>query len=71
MFYGPFATSLNKTLPSSSYAEHRVAVRGRRTKRKGAPSKIIGKRTRSHEREEAIDEIRALGIEEYCSILKF
>jgi hypothetical protein len=46
-----------------------VTVRGRRTKRDGAPSKIIGKRTRSHEREEAIDEIRASGIEEYCSVL--
>jgi hypothetical protein len=50
-----------------------VAFRGRRiSRRKGsAPSKIIGKRTRSHEREEAIDEIRALGMEEYCSVLKF
>jgi hypothetical protein len=48
-----------------------VAVRGRRTKRNRAPSKIIGKRTRSHEREEAMDEIRALGMEEYCSVLKF
>jgi hypothetical protein len=34
-----------------------VAVRGRRIKRNGAPSKTIGKRTRSHEREEAIDEM--------------
>jgi hypothetical protein len=48
-----------------------VVVRGRRTKRTGALSKIIGKRTRSHEREEAIDEIRASGMEEYCSVLKF
>lgn len=48
-----------------------VAVRGRRTKRNGAPSKIKGKRTRSHERDEAVEEIRALGMEEYCSVLKF
>jgi hypothetical protein len=50
-----------------------VAVRGRRiSKRNGsAPLKITGKRTRSHEREEAIDEIRASGMEEYCSVLKF
>jgi hypothetical protein len=48
-----------------------VAVRGRRAKRKGAPSKIIRKRTRSHEREEAMDEIRASGMEEFCSVLKF
>jgi hypothetical protein len=50
-----------------------VAVRGRRiSKRSGsAPSKVIGKRTRSHEREEAIDEIRASCMEIYCSVLKF
>jgi hypothetical protein len=48
-----------------------VAVRGRRTVHNGAPSKIIGKRTRSREREVAIDEIRASGMEEYCSVLKF
>ena len=48
-----------------------VRVKGRRTKRNRAPFKIIEKRTRSHEQEEAIDEIRALSIEEYCFILKF
>jgi hypothetical protein len=48
-----------------------VAIRGRRTKGHGAPSKAIGKRTRSREREEAMDEIRASGMEEYCSVLKF
>ena len=42
-----------------------VVVRGRPTKRDGAPSKIIGKRTRSHERNQGIRE------EEYCSVLKF
>jgi hypothetical protein len=50
-----------------------IIVRGRRiSKRNGSIlSKIIGKRTRSYEREEAIDEIKALSIEEYCSVLKF
>jgi hypothetical protein len=50
-----------------------VTVRGRRiSKRKGsATSKIIGKRTRSHKQEETRDEIRASGIEEYFSALKF
>lgn len=48
-----------------------VTVRGQRTKRDGALSKIIGKRTRSYEREVAIDAIRALGMEEYCPVLKF
>ena len=50
-----------------------VVVRGRRISKRNrsAPLKIIGKRTRSHEREEAMDKIRALGIEEYCSMLKF
>jgi hypothetical protein len=52
-------------------AETVIVRRRRMSKRKGsAPSKIIGKRTRSHEQEEAIDEIRALGMEEYCSVLK-
>ena len=50
-----------------------VIVRGRRiSKRNGSILlKIIEKRTRSYEREEAIDEIRALSIEEYYSVLKF
>jgi hypothetical protein len=48
-----------------------VAVRGRRTKRNRALSKIIGKRTRSREQDEAVEEIRALGMEEYCFVLKF
>jgi hypothetical protein len=49
-----------------------VAVRGRRiSKRSGTDlSKVTEKRTRSHEREEAIDEIRASGMEKYCSVLK-
>jgi hypothetical protein len=50
-----------------------IIVRGRRiSKRNGSMLlKIIEKRTRSHEREEAIDEIRASSIEEYYSVLKF
>jgi hypothetical protein len=50
-----------------------VVVRSRRiSKRSGSgPSKIVRKRTRSYKREEAIDEIRVLGIEEYHSVLKF
>jgi len=50
-----------------------VAVQGRQTSKcnKATPSQVIGKRSRSHEREEARDEIRALDIEEYCSVLKF
>ena len=50
-----------------------IAVRAQRISKRNisGPSKIIGKRTRSHEREEAIDEISASGIEEYYSVLKF
>ena len=48
-----------------------IIVKGQQTKYNRAPSKIIRKRTRSYEREEAIDEIRVSGIEEYCSVLKF
>jgi hypothetical protein len=48
-----------------------VAVKGRQTKHNKAPSKIIRKRTRSRERDKAVKEIRALGMEEYCSVLKF
>jgi hypothetical protein len=50
-----------------------VAARGRRTSKRGTlvPSQVIGKRSRSHERQEAIDEIRASGMEKYCSVLKF
>jgi hypothetical protein len=50
-----------------------AAARGRRTSNRNrkALSQVLGKRSRSHEREEAIDEIRASGMEKYCSVLKF
>jgi hypothetical protein len=50
-----------------------AAARGRRTSNRNrkAPSQVLGKRSRSHEREEAIDEIRASGMEKYYSVLKF
>jgi len=49
------------------------AVRGRRTSKwnKSTPSQVIGTRSCSHEQEEAMDEIRASGMEKYCSVLKF
>jgi hypothetical protein len=50
-----------------------IVVRGRRTSKRNKPtlSQVIGKRSRSHEREEAIDEIRASGMKKYCTVLKF
>jgi len=53
--------------------EEAVAVRGRRVlkRNKVTPAQIIGKRSRSHEREKAIEDIWALGLEKYCSVLKF
>jgi len=50
-----------------------VAARGRRTSKRStlALSQAIRKRSRSQEKEEAINEIRASGIEKYCSVLKF
>jgi hypothetical protein len=50
-----------------------AAARGRRTSKRStlAPSQVIGKRSRSQEKHEAINEIRALGMEKYCSVLKF
>jgi hypothetical protein len=49
------------------------AARGRgrgRPKRK-SPSQGLGKRSRSNELEVAEHEIRSLGMEEYCSVLRF
>jgi hypothetical protein len=44
--------------------------RGRPKKRgKSTPAQILGKRSRSEEREEALNEIRASGLEGYCSVL--
>jgi len=50
-----------------------AAARGRQTSNRNrkAPSQVLGKRSRSNEREEAIAEIRASGMEKYCSVLKF
>jgi hypothetical protein len=50
-----------------------VIARGRRTskRRKLTPSQVVPKRSRSQEREEAMVEIRASGLEDYCSVLKF
>jgi hypothetical protein len=50
-----------------------VIVRGRRTlkRNRSTPSQVIGKMSRSYEREEPIDEIRASGLEKYCSVLSF
>ena len=50
-----------------------VAVGRRRISKRSesSPSKVIGKRIRNHEREEAIDEIRASGMKQYCSVFNF
>jgi hypothetical protein len=50
-----------------------IAVRGRRTlkRNRSTASQVIGKWSCSHEQEEAIDQIRASGMEKYCSVLKF
>jgi hypothetical protein len=53
--------------------EEAVVVRGRRVSKRNEanPSQVLGKRSRSHEREKAIEEIRASGLEKYYSVLKF
>lgn len=50
-----------------------VAVRDRQTLecKQSTSSQVIGKRSRRHEKEEAIEQIRALGLEKYCSVLEF
>jgi hypothetical protein len=45
-------------------------TRGRRSKRNSA-AQVLGKRSRGQELEEAEHEIKALGMEEYCSVLDF
>jgi hypothetical protein len=47
------------------------AVRGRGRPKRRSPSQVRGKRSRSNELEVAEHEIRSLGMEEYCSVLKF
>jgi hypothetical protein len=53
--------------------EEAAAVQGRRVSKrnKATLSQVIGKRSRSHEREKGIEEIRAFYLEKYCSVLKF
>jgi hypothetical protein len=50
-----------------------IAGRGRRTTKRGRshPSQVLGKRSRSHERQEAIDAIRVSGMEGFCSVISF
>mgnify|MGYP001561180962 CR=1 FL=1 len=50
-----------------------AAARGRQTSKRStsAPSQVTRKISRSNEKDEAIIEIRASGIEKYCSVLKF
>lgn len=45
-------------------------TRGRRSKQ-NPPAQVLGKRSRGQELEQAEHEIRALGIEKYCSVLDF
>jgi hypothetical protein len=45
-------------------------TRGRRSKR-NASTQVLGKRSRGQELEEAEHEIKELGLEEYCSVLRF
>ena len=53
--------------------EVKSSIRGRQSvkRKRSIPSQALGKRSRSHERQEAIDEIRASGLEKYCSVLSF
>src|SRR5580700_9208545 len=50
-----------------------VVVRVRRPlkRKRSTSSLVIGKRSRSHEKEEAIKQTKALGLERYCSVLEF
>jgi hypothetical protein len=49
------------------------AVRGRRRSKRheSTPTQVIGKRSHGQELEEGGNEIRALGMESYCSVLRF
>lgn len=47
------------------------AMRGRRGSKRNPPAQILGKRSRGQELEEAESEINAMGMEKYCSVLKF
>ena len=48
-----------------------VPKRGRGRPRRKSPTQVLGKRSRSQELEVAEHEIRSLGMEEYCSVLRF
>jgi hypothetical protein len=49
----------------------KVRGRGRGRPKRKSPTQVLGKRSRSQEVEVAQDEIKALGLEEYCSVLIF
>jgi hypothetical protein len=42
-----------------------------RRSKQNPPAKVLGKRSRGQELEEAEHEIRGMGMEEYCSVLDF
>jgi hypothetical protein len=48
-----------------------IPGRGRGRPKQGSPTQVLGKRSRSKEVEVAEQEIRVLGLEEYCSVLRF
>jgi hypothetical protein len=48
-----------------------VPGRGRGRPKRKSPAQVLGKRSRSKELEGAEQEIRSLGLEEYCSVLRF
>ena len=49
------------------------ANRGRRRSNRNheTPTQVLGKRSRSKELEEGANQITALGLQEYCSVLSF
>jgi hypothetical protein len=48
-----------------------VPRRGRGRPKRKSPAQVLGKRSRSQEVELARDEIKTMGLEEYCSVLRF
>jgi hypothetical protein len=48
-----------------------VPGRGRGRPKRRSPTQVLGKRSRSKEVELAEHEIKSLGLEEYCSVLRF
>jgi hypothetical protein len=49
----------------------KVPRRGRGRPKRKSPTQVLGKRSRSQELEIAEQEITSLGMEEYCSVLRF